>query len=174
MALTIVGAQCGMTLSNVNTVVDTLKWQMHWGEDAPFYETILQSMTNLGVAIGSLCGGAIVGKGRRRTILWSSTLNFFILIPTLFQVYPLMVTCKFIWGISNGVTGIAVARLIEEVLPPKLMSKYGALYNLSLAFGAMLSILLGLILPKSSDIEGLKKTELWRVVFGFPIILSFI
>lgn len=173
-SLLVVGAQGGMTLSNVNTVTDTLKWQMKWGDDAYVYETILQSMTNAGVAIGSLGAGAVVARGRRRTILWSSILNFFILIPTLVEIYWLMVVCKFIWGVSNGITGIAVARLIEEVLPPKMMRKYGALFNLSLAFGAMLSILLGLILPKHNEYKKLETTQLWRVVFGFPIFLSFI
>jgi MFS family permease len=115
-------------------------------------------MTNLGVAMGSLLGAKIISLGRRKMILITSAASIVVLIPTLFKVYWLMVTCKFIWGFNEGLQGLIVARLIEEVLPPKMMKKFGALINLSYAFGAMLSILLGLLLPSDDDTEALAKT----------------
>lgn len=51
------------------------------------------------------------------------------------------------------------------------MKKFGALINLSYAFGAMLSLLLGLALPDDGT-KAQEHTEMWRLVFGFPIILN--
>lgn len=161
-----------MTLSNVNQVTSTLAIQMHWGKNTAIYESVLQSMTNLGLAVGVLTGAWFIRYGRRKTLLITSAISIVILVPTLFEVYWLMVLCKFIWGFNNGVGGLIVARLMEEVFPPKIMKKFGAVINLSYAFGATVSILLGLSLPLSKDTEALKTTPYWRLVFGFPILLN--
>ena len=44
--------------------------------------------------------------------------------------------------------------------------------NTSYGFGAMISIVLGLFLPPDGEDKALEHTEAWRIIFGFPMVLS--
>ena len=44
--------------------------------------------------------------------------------------------------------------------------------NTSYGLGAMISIVLGLVLPRDDNAKDLATTEMWRLIFGFPIVLS--
>jgi MFS family permease len=138
-----------MTLSSINQAIPTLAEQMHWGDknDVAFYGTILQTVTNLGMAVGSLIGGKIIIHGRRRAILISTYCSFIFLIPSVIEVYWLMVFCKFGWGTTCGIAYVTVVRMIEEIVPTHLMKRLGPFMTLSFSFGSFLMLFLGLLLP---------------------------
>lgn len=64
--------------------------------------------------------------------------------------------------------------MIEETFPFHLSSIGGCLTNMSICFGAFISMFLGLVLPDDGKDKDLAETEMWRVIFGFPIFFSFI
>lgn len=64
--------------------------------------------------------------------------------------------------------------MIEETFPFHLSSIGGCFTNIAITFGAFISIFLGLVLPKDSDYNANYHTEMWRVIFGFPMFFSII
>lgn len=60
--------------------------------------------------------------------------------------------------------------MLDETVPAYLSSSFGTATNTLLAGGIMVAIVLAVILPESTDYEGMKKDHLWRVIYGFPYI----
>lgn len=129
-------------------------------------------MTTAGTGIGAFYGGRFIKGGRRKAAIQMSIVSILSVIPTLIQNYPTIVIFKFIWGCTCGTFGVITARMIEEIFPVHLTSIGGCMTNTSYGFGAMISIVLGLFLPPDSDKKALASTEAWRIIFGFPMLLS--
>ena len=77
---------------------------------------------------------------------------------------------RLLYGLSTGLIAVAWTRYMDEVLPPHLISIYGALYCFSFAVATIIAYLLALGLPPDTDTEALKTDEFWRVIFGLPIL----
>jgi SP family sugar:H+ symporter-like MFS transporter len=133
---------------------------------------MLQSFTTLGTAIGAFYGGKVIKIGRRKAAIYISIVATLVVIPTLFLEFWTICFFKFLWGCCCGMFGVMTARMIEETFPFHLSSVGGCMTNTSYGLGAMISIVLGLVLPGDHQTEELKKTEMWRVIFGFPMVLS--
>lgn len=66
---------------------------------------------------------------------------------TLIQNWSVFLIAKLIVGCAMGMTGVIVARYIEEWVPLKWFGISQAISLTSLQFGVLLSSLMGLILP---------------------------
>lgn len=61
--------------------------------------------------------------------------------------------------------------MLDETVPAYLSSSFGTATNTLLAGGIAIAIVLAIILPEATDVEGMKADEVgWRVIYGFPYI----
>jgi len=60
--------------------------------------------------------------------------------------------------------------MIDELVPVKLLGKYGPATSIFMTFGMFNSMILGLILPSSQDTQGQIENESWRVILAFPLL----
>ena len=78
--------------------------QFGWAEeDIKLYNSILGNCGLVGVMIGSLFGGPLIVKGRRRAILNFSIVMCFGVGLTLIQTMPTMCIGRLITGFSGGI-----------------------------------------------------------------------
>ena len=84
---------------------------------------------------------------------------------TLVQSWPFFLFCKFVVGISMGLTGVIVARYIEEWVPLKWFGISQAISLTCLQLGVLISTLMGLILPPEDDKQALKDDKNYKLIF---------
>ena len=70
-------------------------------------------------------------------------------------------------GLSSGLFSATATRYIEETLTTRLYDSLGPLFNFSWALGTLFAYCIAEILPSDKDFEGLKNTELWRVIYCY-------
>jgi len=136
------------------------------------YNTLISSVSILGIAIGSLLGGKAVQKGRRRAIFIFDA--FTILGAALCQYLSVPTLCigRFVCGFAAGVLNIALSKSIIETVPEKYTGMFGSLSNFYIALGVMLATVSGLVLPHDSAYY--EETEWWRFVYACPIIICIV
>ena len=61
---------------------------------------------------------------------------------------------RFLYGFSAGLILVAAPRFQEEVVPPALVSLYGAFYCFSKAIATLIGFLLAIGLPDDYDSHG--------------------
>jgi MFS family permease len=144
-----------------------------WDEDeAKIYNTLISSVSILGIAIGSLLGGMAVQKGRRRAIF---IFDFFTIVGAGICQYlsvPTLCLGRFICGFAAGVLNIALSKSIIETVPEKYTGMFGSLSNFYIATGVMLATVSGAVLPHSSEFYA--DTEMWRFVYACPIFICIV
>mmetsp|Transcript_24758 Transcript_24758/g.20813 ORF Transcript_24758/g.20813 Transcript_24758/m.20813 type:complete len:87 (-) Transcript_24758:1084-1344(-) len=82
--------------------------------------------------------------------------------------FPLIVIGRYLFGFCCGVFSVAGPKMLDETVPIHLSSSFGTASNSFLSCGIMLALILGVLLPESDDLEGLKADGYWRVIYGFP------
>lgn len=90
------------------------------------------------------------------------------IIPTLFLNIYLIVLGRLLTGFAGGVLNAGSMRMLEESVPPYLISTYGPLANVLFSFGLMLADLMGIFIP--TDPVEMATTNKWKIVFGVPWI----
>ena len=127
----------------------------------------------VGISIGAIIGGQIISHGRRRSVLVYNLVSIVGSLLSLVANLPVMCIGRLIFGFATGVLVTACPKIIEETVPAHYMDYwYGTSTNLGINVLVMVNLLAGLLLPSPSDIESLKTTEIWRVIYFFPIPLS--
>ena len=141
-------------------------------EEANGYNTIVSSISIIGLAIGSLIAGKVLGSGRRRAIL---IFECFIFIGTLFtMVQSLFTLClgRFICGISGGVLSVVMSKSMNETVPNEISGSFGAMTNLYIVVGLLFAAAMGGVLP--TDPELYVADDNWRIIYGMPAIISMV
>jgi len=77
---------------------------------------------------------------------------------------------KFLFGFSSGVINVAGPKMLDETVPTDLLGAFGIATNAYICLGIGLAMIVGAGLPEEGDIQGFKDDELWRLVYGFPLI----
>lgn len=125
----------------------------------------------LGGAFGSIFGGKIITFGRRKvTIFFNLVLFVSVWIKCIENLGALCVG-RFIFGFSAGIFTCAGPKMVEETVPINLIGQFGMVSNATICFGCMVAMLVGWGLSVDTL---LNSGYYWRVVFLFPIVLSFI
>ena len=76
------------------------------------------------------------------------------IIPQLFEAIASIFIGRFFFGICTGILCSTAAKMIDELVPVKLLGKYGPATSIFMTFGMFNSMILGLMLPSSEDREG--------------------
>lgn len=125
------------------------------------------SVFTIGGLVGSLCGGWISEKLGRRLFLWCS--NIVLLIGLLFQSLlfhvAFLIAGRLIAGIGVGLGAVGVTVYLAEISPDRLRGAVGCLHEFAITIGIFISQLISIPLSQN---------QLWRVLFGIPVILILI
>lgn len=160
----------GWALFGSTQIFPVLEAKFGWThEEALMNHSLIGSSSIAGVMVGSLFGGGIIDKGRRRAILMISVLIYIGAGITLILTVPTIIIGRFICGIAAGILTMCNAKSIVETVPVKYNGVFGALTNILICYGGLIALSLGLALP---DEEHYKDDEMWRLTYGFPMVLS--
>ena len=121
-----------------------------------------------GITTGSFAANVCVQYGRRKTIIYSLLVILVTTCMTLVLNFWLIVIGKLIFSIACGLTLIATNVYINETIPRAQQSLFGNLINFGIVTGIFMQLAFGLAFPDIKEQpEEAKKTQLWRVAYGF-------
>lgn len=126
----------------------------------------MNTLPAVGTIFGSGAGSVLMSKGRARAFIIACCIGIFGSLLCFIENFYVFLFAKFIVGASIGLTGVTVARYIEEYVPLKW---FGTSQAISLAFlqgGIFISTLMGAILPADEDEEALKADTNYRYLFA--------
>lgn len=175
VALLLTTMQAGFSLGGSSFVQSIFQAQSDWTTGD---QTMITSSSTLGLAIGSLCSGPLLGKGRRRTVLVGNAIVLCSFALQLEINVYLLALGKLMQGVGSGMVLSAASIMIPETVPTKLVGGFGSLVNLGVVLGLSAYMFLGLLVPVTP--EGLATTQIWRYLFAIPaatavvIILMFV
>lgn len=86
------------------------------------------------------------------------------LICLVFNVWA-FAAGKFVFGFGTGLFCPVIPKYIEETVPAHLFEPLCALYLAAQSTGGLIAFMSGAILPKNSDKEALKATNIWIYPF---------
>lgn len=159
----------GWALFGSTQIFPVLEAKFHWSHSEQLLNhSLIGSASISGVMVGSLFGGPIINYGRRKSILWFSILIYIGAGITLIEHAIAIMVGRFICGIAAGIFNMCNAKAIVETVPVKYNGVFGALTNILICWGGLLALSLGLALP---DEEFYEDDEMWRLTYGFPMVL---
>ena len=170
MSFVMMASQSG-TYMNVCTplFIEQYGWE---GSAKDLNEALMNTLPAIGTIFGSGLGAKLIGSGRARTFIIACCVGIFGSSFTFIKNWYVFLLAKFIVGASIGMTGVTVARYIDDYVP---LAWTGVSQATSLAFlqaGVFLSTIMGAILPPDDDKEALKEDTSWRIIFAVqPILL---
>ncbi|CDW78529.1 sugar transporter family protein [Stylonychia lemnae] len=167
--------QLGMVLSANNQVSAVFDEQFGLIDqsDKNFYHTMIGSAAVLGAVIGSLCGGKLITVlGRRRSMIIFNIIGAGFIGITMIENFYTLCIGRLLFGFCGGIFQVALPRMIEETVPHNLYGSFGVVSVMSLNFGQMMGIVMGLGLPDADDEESMKNTSFWRIIYGMPWVLQ--
>ena len=171
MSFAMMASQSG-TYMNVCTKF----FEEKYGWDTQSKQDLNDALMNTIPAIGTICGSGaaskLMAKGRAIGLVIACIVGIAGSALTFISNWPVFLVAKFIIGASIGLTGVIVARYIEEYVPLKW---FGTSQAISLAFlqaGIFLSTIIGAALPPDEEPEELKETDSWYAIFAVqPVML---
>ena len=136
-------------------------------------EALMNVLPALGTICGSGMGSILMSRGRARAFIVACCVGIFGSLFTFIQNFYVFLFAKFIVGASIGLTGVVVARYIEEYVPLKWFGTAQAISLASLQGGIFLSTIIGAVLPPDES-EDLGETNAWIFIFMLHPILMVI
>jgi len=147
--------------------------QFGWDEEeTKLYNSILSTIGLLGIMMGSIFGGPIITYGRRQAIF----IMFFIMPIgvglTLIRTLPTMVIGRFITGAVSSVYQMCNIKAVQETVPTAYRGVYGTTAGAFIAVGVFCVTVIGAItLP--TDKDKYEDDKMWRITYGFPLVIVF-
>ena len=123
----------------------------------------------LGMSIGAGVGGKLIQFGRRLTLLCLCLVGCIGSALTLFRQFEVLLLGRVIIGFACGAQAPATMRQVFENCPGKTVGIGIGFWVVFQNIGAFICLMSGVLLPPKGSQEELD-SNLWRWVFGFPII----
>ena len=125
-----------------------------------------------GCVLGSLGAGRFADRyGRRRILAWVAVLFALTSVATaVAPTFPLFVAARFAGGLAVGAASLLSPMYVSEVSPPSVRGRMGALYQLSIILGILISYAINYLLRNSG-------VDNWRWMFAtgvFPSTVFFL
>lgn len=87
--------------------------------------------------------------------------------------FPCILVGRFLFGMSAGVFVSMCPVIIEHTVPGKFMDNgYGSSTNIAINLGVAVNMSLGLLIPLEE--EELATSQMWRFIYGLPIVFLLI
>ncbi|XP_065842759.1 solute carrier family 2, facilitated glucose transporter member 3-like [Oscarella lobularis] len=127
------------------------------------------SIYAFGGFVGALIGGQIADRiGRKLTLLINNAFALAgALMMALSHSFPLLTAGRFIIGINGGISTTIAPVYLAEVAPVRLRGALGTAFQVGVVSFIFISQLLGI--PQAL---GTRSHDLWRFLFGLPVLLS--
>ncbi len=136
---------------------------------------------SLGLAFSSLLFGCVLGSaaagrvtnryGRRKILLWVAVVFAFTSAATgLASSFALFLAARFLGGLAVGGASILSPMYVSEISPPSMRGRMGALYQLSIIIGILLSYTINYLLRNVGPAN-------WRWMFitgAIPALIFFL
>lgn len=157
---------------NVCTPIFEAKYGWETEQEKNLNEALMNTIPAVGTIFGSGLGSKLMGSGRARAFVIACCVGIFGSLLTFIEVWSVFLTAKFIVGSSIGLTGVIVARYIEEYVPLKWFGISQAISLTFLQAGIFLSTIMGAILPPDDAPESeLKDNTSWYYIFALQPIM---
>ena len=142
----------------MNVTIKLFEAQYGWdsASSVAVNEALMNTLPAVGTIFGSGFGAKLIGSGRARGFVAACAVGIVGSSFTFIANWYVFLAAKFIVGASIGMTGVTVARYIEEYVP---LAWFGVSQAISLAWlqaGIFLATVMGAILPPDDDEEALK------------------
>lgn len=142
-----------------------------WDEsETRLYNSLIGNSGLLGLMVGSIFGGGLITKGRRRAILLMNILIYIGASFTLVRTLATILIGRFICGFAAGIFQMCSIKSIFETVPEKHCGVFGSLTNIFLNFGGLFCVVLGMAVPQNE--EDYADDQMWRLSYAFPMVLS--
>lgn len=177
MTMSIGTIQFGYSIGSWNTAQAPYTMYRGWQkDDATNYQTLIQSITTAGCAIGALFAGPFASYGRWKCILAT---NGLVLIGSLLVILAfrmetgtasnvILYTGRFFYGLACGSYSVFCPKYIAETAPVEIKGPAGFMSQINITFGILVPFLLGNAFDQTK--EGPVEALLWTI-FIVPIAL---
>ena len=106
---------------------------------------MLSTSALLGIAIGNIFGGDFVKNGRRKTIIQFNILGLIGTLFTLVLDFYSMCLGRMIFGFASGILSCATPKMLDEVIPAKMMDKgFGTSTNILINLAFFVVLIMGI------------------------------
>ena len=142
-------------------------------EDRDLFNSVVSGAIPIGAIIGSILGGILVEKGRRRAIILIWTMQ---IIGSVFWVafnFIWLISGRLIQGVVIGNFTVVSPLFISEISPKSISGSLGMSNQGMVVFGGILAKLFGLIVPLKGD-DDILTSDNWKLIFAFPGIIAFV
>ena len=148
---------------------------MGWGaKESVSNYSLINTVSVLGAGVGAIMGGKFVQKGRRRTLIIFNVIVIFSCVPMCILNFYCLMFGKLLFGFAAGVLSVAAPKMLDETVPIYKLKTFGLCSNMYLNLGITIAMIMGLWLPNDDNPDAMKKTKLWRYIYGMPAVFSFL
>lgn len=116
--------------------------------------SLIGSAAIASLTISALICGKIMQYGRLKVLNLACIVGIIGLLCMLNLNLYMIIFGRFLYGFSTGLILVAAPRFQEEVVPPTLVSLFGAFYCFSKAIATLIGFLLAIGLPSDYDNKG--------------------
>ena len=166
MSFAMMSSQSG-TYMNICTSLFEVTFGWETQHDRDLNEALMNTLPAVGTIFGSGTGSVLMGSGRARAFIVACCVGILGSLLAYVKNWAVFLASRFIVGVSTGLTGVIVARYIEEYVPVKWFGVSQAISLTFLQAGIFLSTIIGAILPEDDDYAGLATNTNWKLIFGF-------
>lgn len=120
--------------------------------------TISTILASVGMGVAGYFAGSLIPKyGSRKVLLVCNIIALLFNLVKLIENTAAIMVGRFMFGFTMGIACVCLSKAINDTVPSKFASQYGAFVNAGLGTGCCISNLLGFLIPiDSSSEEGLK------------------
>ena len=131
-------------------------------------KTCVSSSSVTGIAVGSIIGGVLVGRGRRLNIIIFNLIAILGSGMSIVTNFWVLMAGRFIFGFSSGVLLCATPKVIEETIPAHLQDYgFSTSTNMIINIFVAASMMMGIGMPDAE--ADLRTTDYWKIMYLVPI-----
>ena len=141
--------------------------------DEDLFNSIISGLIPFGAIFGALAIEPVTKFGRRVALIIVAV--WFTIgtgITMLFSFYSLAIG-RFIMGLSAGAFTTVSPLMVNEISPVSISGTLGTLNPFMWVAGILIAYSLAFLAPYKENLND-NNFEVWRIVFGFPALVSFL
>ena len=138
----------------MNVCTSLFKAKYWVGKSEHLNESLMNTIPAVGTIFGSGLGSKLLAGGRARAFILACLVGIFGSSLTFIANWYVFLFSKFLVGAGIGITGVVVARYIEEYVPLAWFGTSQAISLAALQSGFFVATLMGLVLPPDIEEKG--------------------
>ena len=164
--------QFGYSIGSWNTAFAAYSKYNNWGDEATHNQTVIQTVTTLGSAIGALFAGPVASIGRWKCLIYTNIIVILGCSLTLIENWPCLCIGRFLYGVAAGSFSVFCPKYVSEVAPVEIKGPAGSLTQIMITFGILVPFALGAFFPHIDEYSDSKNLMIISMLFAIPIGIS--